>query len=32
MLEIMFVFFMLSGVLAWVVVAYVLINLFWESK
>jgi phage shock protein PspC (stress-responsive transcriptional regulator) len=32
MLEIMFVFFMLSGVFAWGVIAYVVINLLWESK
>jgi phage shock protein PspC (stress-responsive transcriptional regulator) len=30
--EIIFVFFMVSGVFAWGVIAYVLINLFWESK
>jgi hypothetical protein len=30
--EIIFVFFMASGVFAWGVVAYVVINLLWESK
>jgi phage shock protein PspC (stress-responsive transcriptional regulator) len=32
MLEILFIFFVLSGVFAWGVVAYVVINLLWESK
>jgi phage shock protein PspC (stress-responsive transcriptional regulator) len=32
MLEILFIFFILSGVFAWGVIAYVVINLFWESK
>jgi phage shock protein PspC (stress-responsive transcriptional regulator) len=32
MLEIMTVFFILSGVFAWGVIAYVVINLLWESK
>jgi phage shock protein PspC (stress-responsive transcriptional regulator) len=32
MLEILFIFFILSGVFAWGVIAYVVINLLWESK
>jgi hypothetical protein len=32
MLEILFIFFMASGVFAWGVIAYVVINLLWESK
>ena len=32
MLEIMAVFFILSGVFAWGVIAYVVINLLWEIK
>ena len=32
MLGIVTVFFVLSGVFAWGIIAYVLINLLWESK
>jgi hypothetical protein len=32
MLEILFIFFVLSGVFAWGVIVYVVINLLWESK
>ena len=31
MMEIIFFFFMLSGVFAWGFIAYILINLFWKE-